>query len=292
LVRLSANQLEQVPPWLLKLPRLAWLALAGNPLGWDQPMQPRIAQVPWHALQLKGLLGEGASGHIYQVQHTGGGVGREETPAQTSALKLFKGALTSDGLPEHELAASLAAGQHPALCTPHGELVGHPQGTRGLLLPLIPAHYINLAAPPSLDSCTRDVYAPDLQMGAALALRVAAHIASAVAHLHQQGVVHGDVYAHNILWNPDTGGTMLGDFGAATVLSSSLSPNSVAINRSLKALEMRALGCLFQELHDHVMPDAQATLQLAELAQVAQACLNPCAAQRPSGEEVARQLSK
>ena len=33
LVRLSANRLDALPDWLLRLPRLAWLATAGNPFG-------------------------------------------------------------------------------------------------------------------------------------------------------------------------------------------------------------------------------------------------------------------
>ena len=35
----------------------------------------------------------------------------------------------------------------------------------------------------------------------ATALRMARGIASAVAHLHARGILHGDLYGHNILWN-------------------------------------------------------------------------------------------
>jgi Leucine-rich repeat (LRR) protein len=33
LLRASANRLARVPGWLTELPRLSWLALAGNALG-------------------------------------------------------------------------------------------------------------------------------------------------------------------------------------------------------------------------------------------------------------------
>lgn len=292
LVRLAANQLDAVPGWLTALPRLSWLALAGNPLGWDTPVGMGPAQpcaplptIPWSQLQVAGLLGEGASGLIYRVQHAG-----TAGTAETLALKLFKGAVTSDGLPEHEVAACLAAGPHAALCTPHAELSGHPDGASGLLLPLIPPHYQNLAAPPSLESCTRDVYPAGLQLSASIALRLAANMAAALAHLHQRGVLHGDLYAHNILWNPTTGEAVLSDLGAATLLPT----GQPALRRALQALDVRAFGVLLEELLAHSAPvsastpDPTARLALASLAQ---ACCGAAPAERPTMVEVADQLA-
>lgn len=295
LIRLAANQLAQLPAWLTDLPRLAWLALSGNPLGWQLPQYPALESVPWSQLQVGKLLGEGASGHIYQADmaHRAHLQRHGTVPPNSLALKLFKGAVTSDGLPEHELAACLAAGQHPALCTPSGMLADHPQGAQGLLLPLIPASHINLAGPPSLESCTRDVYPASLpgpHIDAALALQVATHIAGAVAHLHQQGVMHGDLYAHNILWNPANGDALLSDFGAATLLP----VDQPVVRRSLQALEVRALGYLLQELHAHAQPNmskrAQHAGALQGLAHLAEACLALVPADRPDAVEVVRQL--
>src|SRR5690606_28287588 len=120
----------------------AWLALAGNPLGWRSPEVLPLPRVRWSSLTLGDGLGEGASGHIVRAWPRG------SDPASASALKVFKGAVTSDGLPEHEIAGSLAAGPHAALCTPVAELEGHPLGMRGVLLPLIPAGHAPLAGPP------------------------------------------------------------------------------------------------------------------------------------------------
>ena len=280
LLRLSANRFERLPNWLTDLPRLSWLALAGNPLGWHRAQPAPMPRVPWAQLKVNGLLGEGASGHIYQVH--------QEGSADALALKLFKGLMTSDGLPEHELAACLSAGQHPALCTPFAELADHPQATRGLLLPLIPPHYANLAGPPSLDSCTRDVYAPGLQIPTTAVLRIARDMAAAVAHLHQRGVMHGDLYAHNILWNPADGQALLSDFGGATLLPL----DQPDLSRSMLALEVRAFGCLLDELVAHAEPDAGQVASMADVYALAQACLSAKPLVRPSMADVANALAR
>ena len=280
LLRLSANQFVQLPGWLTALPRLSWLALAGNSLGWHRAEPEAMGRVPWAQLRVDGVLGEGASGHIYRVQ--------QEGSTEALALKLFKGLVTSDGLPEHELAACLAAGQHPALCTPSAQLFDHPQGTRGLLLPLIPPHYTNLAGPPSLDTCTRDVYAPGLRIPVPAMLRLAQDIADAVAHLHGQGVMHGDLYAHNILWDAASGQAMLSDFGAGTLLP----VDHTGVSRALQALEVRAFGCLLEELVAHAQQaDSGQAGALADVAALVRACLDDSPAHRPSMADAVHQLA-
>ena len=278
LLRLAANRLSQLPSWLTALPRLCWLALAGNPLGWHRTAAPAIMTVPWQQLQVQSLLGEGASGHIYRVLQT--------DSQQALALKLFKGAMTSDGLPEHELAACLAAGQHPALCTPSAVLCDHPQGARGLLLPLIAPDFVNLAGPPSLDSCTRDIYPPDLCIPAPILLRMALGLAEAVLHLHQRGVLHGDLYAHNILWQSGSGRALLSDFGAATLLPL----ERPALRRGLQSLEVRAFGCLLEELLAHAVPDPRYASGREPIAALAQCCLQPAPSARPTMDDVVQQL--
>ncbi len=278
LLRLSANQFAELPGWLTELPRLAWLALAGNPLGWHREEPAAMGRMPWAQLRVDGLLGEGASGHIYRVHQAGS--------AEGLALKLFKGAVTSDGLPEHELAACLAAGQHPALCTPSAQLTDHPQGTPGLLLPLIPPHFTNLAGPPSLDSCTRDVYANGLRITVPNLLRLAQDMAAAVAHLHRRGVMHGDFYAHNILWNPASGQALLSDFGAGTLLP----VDQPVLSRALQALEVRAFGYLLEELVAHAAPEPERASTLAAVDALVRACLHSSPVERPAMSDVADSL--
>lgn len=277
LIRLSANRLSAVPGWLIELPSLAWLALSGNPLGWenrggngDQPAAI-LPTVQWDSLQLDGWLGEGASGHIYRVRVAG--------DHRLWALKLFKGAVTSDGLPEHELAACVAAGPHGNLCTPTATLASHPDGLAGMLLPLVPTGFRPLAGPPSLSSCTRDVYASGGSLLPDVARHLLRQMTSAVVHLHARGVVHGDLYAHNILWHPETGDALLSDMGAATVLPTANAP----LARALRAHEVLALGHLLTEVLARV--EGGDTV-LPNVAACARACQAAKPADRPTATDV------
>lgn len=237
LLRIAANRFEALPHWLLTLPRLAWLACAGNPFsavheaavvdGQDIPC------INWHELELQQQLGEGASGVIHRAEW------RRENTVSAVAVKLFKGALTSDGLPASEKAACLSSGEHPVLLGAKGKISAHPAGKIGLVMPLIDAQFSNLAAPPSLESCTRDIYAPPQRFTLPQVLNLAHGIASAVAHLHARRILHGDLYAHNMLWNQN-GDVLLGDFGAASFM-----PEAAT---SLQRIEVRAFGCLLEEL--------------------------------------------
>jgi len=130
LLRLAANRLEALPDWLLRLPRLSWLAYAGNPLTANAEAQAlqgaQAAPIDWATLAVHAPLGEGASGVIHAGQwHTAAGT----LPV---AVKLFKGSMTSDGLPRSEMAATLAAGSHPNLVGVHGGLSQHPEQREGL----------------------------------------------------------------------------------------------------------------------------------------------------------------
>ena len=281
LLRIAANQLTEFPAALLALPRLAWLAYAGNPFCAAQEVAalraapgPRMA---WDALQLQHVLGQGASGVIHQAhwQHA--------TGAQPVALKLFKGAVTSDGLPQSEMAACLQAGAHPHLIPLLGQLADHPDGAPGLLMALIEPGFRTLAGPPSLDSCTRDVYAADTRFDAASALRLALGMASAARHLHAQGLLHGDLYGHNILHNGQ-GHALLGDFGAASFLA----PDDPAQAHALQRLEVRAWGCLLEELLACCPPDAASFL--APLAALARACQQEDVGARPLFDEIEQRL--
>ncbi len=246
LVRLAANDFETaadaLPQGLLALPRLAWLAHGGNPFSTAPERQAETSAgatpIEWAALQLHGTLGEGASGVIHAAswQTDAGG-------PQDVAVKLFKGAVTSDGLPRSELAACMAAGQHLHIVGALGRLTGHPAGTPGLVMQRIPPGYDNLAAPPSLDSCSRDVYAPGQRLPGDAALAIAQGMRSALAHLHAQGLTHGDLYAHNILVDGQ-GHALLGDFGAASFLPL----DDAARRAALQRIDERALAVLMDEL--------------------------------------------
>ncbi|GGL30659.1 leucine-rich repeat-containing protein kinase family protein [Caulobacter rhizosphaerae] len=262
LLRLAANRFEALPGWLAEAPNLAWLAWAGNPF--DHGAPPSGRTVAWSALRPGRPLGEGASGLVQAAEWTDG--------AQTRpvALKLFKGAMTSDGLPEREMAACLAAGEHPNLTGALGQLVDHPDGAQGLLMALLPPDWRVLAGPPSLESCSRDVYDPALRLDLDIALRIARDVATGAAHLHAKGLSHGDLYAHNILWDGAIGQAVLSDLGGASFL-----PNGPGDR--LDRLDVLAFGRLLAELLARVDGAPPAAVQglLAD-------CLGADAPSRPS----------
>jgi hypothetical protein len=259
LLRIAANRFEALPPWLAGLPRLAWLAMAGNPCeGAGVASDAPVAE--WSALTPGALLGEGASGRVHAALWAGRPV----------ALKLFKGAMTSDGLPEREMAACLAAGAHAHLVGALGRLEGHPAALQGLVMPLLPAAWRVLAGPPSLENCSRDVYDPGLQLAPAVALRIARGIGAAAAHLHGQGLLHGDLYAHNVLWDGAAGAAVLSDLGAAACLP----PGAMGL--TLQRLEVRAWGLLLGELLDRCAAAAPEAARAVE-----RACVQPAVAARP-----------
>lgn len=236
LVRLSANRLLALPDWLVSLPRLSWLAFAGNPCSESPRQIETVKQVSWDELTLGKLLGEGASGRILAADWQPG------SHRQPVAVKCFKGEVTSDGLPECEMAAALAAGRHPALIELIGEICDHPTGMAALMMARIDPSFCTLAGPPSLASCTRDTYDAGFTLTPIAMWGIAKNMASVAAHLHARGIMHGDLYGHNIL-HDHQGRALLGDFGAASFYT----PGSL-LGAALERLEVRAFGCLLEEL--------------------------------------------
>ncbi|MGZ8065700.1 leucine-rich repeat-containing protein kinase family protein [Aeromonas salmonicida] len=283
LLRIAANRLEALPEWLLGLPRLAWLAYAGNPFSDKQERRlgetAAAAEIHWQALTLGEQLGQGASGIIHRAELA--------TPAgsRAVAVKLFKGAVTSDGLPRCEMAVSLAAGRHPHLVGVEGRVGDHPSGIPALVMTLIDPRFVNLAGPPSLDSCTRDVYPADLTFTPNALLAMAQGIAAAAQHLHEQGIMHGDLYGHNILHSlQGKGRVLLGDFGAASCYDRT----ECVLAEGLERIEVRAFGCLLDELLARCQPQSEA---LQDLALLVRACLCEQVSQRPSFAQISARIA-
>jgi hypothetical protein len=236
LLRLSANRLIALPQTLYALPRLTWLAYAGNPMTQGREAaaldQARLPFIDWADLSFSERLGEGASGHI----HAAHWISRD----QPVAVKIFKGDVTSDGLPQSELSAALTAGNHDGLIPLLGRAQS-PEGRDALIMQRLPPTFRPLAGPPDFATCTRDVYAKDMRLTADQTQTIAADIASALSHLHNQGLTHGDLYAHNILYNGQT--ALITDLGAASPL-----PKDDKARTFLQTLDHRAYGVLLEEL--------------------------------------------
>jgi len=280
LLRISANRFEALPDWLLQLPRLTWLAFGGNPVSAAPHVpSPAVARLQWSDIELGEKLGEGASGVIHKAHW-------QPSPQEAGhpvAVKLFKGAVTSDGFPAEEMAACLAAGDHAHLIGVIGVLTGHPAGTSGLVMPWVDPGFRNLAGPPNLATCTRDIYGNGQRFSLPLVLDLAIGLAAVGEHLHARGISHGDFYAHNVLYRPE-GGCFLGDFGAASFYP----PRTSGGANPFEALEVRAFGCLLGELLERIEPELDVRLQSLTALQLR--CVAPVAASRPRFAELVATL--
>ena len=272
LIRLSLNRFEQFPDWLFQLPKLAWLALGANPGTQIRPeFSNQSNQVPSHQLaqyQLQQQIGIGASGVIYQAQTEEG---------EFVAVKLFKGWVTSDGCPRDEMANYLNAGNHANLIPIRATISN--QQEPGLVMQLVPKSYRSLGLPPSLQSITRDTFVEGLTFARQAVLTMARQVAAVMAHLAQQGIAHGDLYAHNMLVDVSHQ-LYLADFGAATALPTLPSQQQQAF----KALEVRAFGYWLADMCSlMVEPDA-------DLMAIYQQCLLEKPTARPDIHQINQQL--
>lgn len=282
LLRIAANRLPELPEWLFTMPRLAWLAYAGNPFS-DALEAEILAQHPLppvdrEQIELGEVLGQGASGIIRRANWQPFGQAHK-----AMAVKLFKGKLTSDGLPHSEMAACIAAGEHHNLIRVAGPLVERTDALPGLLMELIDPTYRVLAGPPSLTSCTRDCYGSERRFSTEQVLRLALSVASVVDHLHRRGILHGDLYGHNLLVDP-SGNTLLSDFGAASFFD----PQSLQ-GQALQRIETRAFGCLLEELLERCS-DTNGDPRLQRLSALQQVCMLNGPSQRPTFDRLKREL--
>jgi len=232
LVRLSANNLTQVDDWLFELPKLTWLAFAGNDFNKSQCLHNApLNKANIDEFELINQIGEGASGIIHLAKWQ----------QKNVAVKLFKGAITSDGYPLDEVNCCLQTGQHSNLI----KVLAYSDNPEqlGLVMELIGPEFQNLGLPPTLDTCTRDTFAQHTQFSITAIKSIVKQMTSTVAHLHANNVSHGDIYAHNIMVDKEPN-VLFGDFGAATNLAS-LSDYQ---RQQMQYIEVRAIGCLIDDL--------------------------------------------
>lgn len=277
LLRIAANNLASFPISLLSLPKLSWLAYSGNPFCKKHPdSKIELQTINWNELEIKELLGEGASGNIYKAIYNNIEV----------AIKIFKGEMTSDGLPQEEMEINISMGVHENLIDVLAKVINHPENKDVLMLELIPSTFFNLGLPPSLESCTRDVYAKDFKLSTKAVLKILKGMANAAVHMHERGIMHGDFYAHNIMIDKDAN-SILGDFGGASYYEA----EDFELNNSLEKLEVRAFGCLIEELLELSKQDNQDINIKELLSQLKISCLNEVPTERPLFKQISNQLN-
>ncbi len=245
LVRISANKLTECPEQLLNLPNLAWFAFAGNPFTAVEPTThsesyTKVKSVPElssTSYTLENVLGQGASGVISKAHWNSP---QSQFP-EDIAVKVFKGEITSDGYPQDELQACLQVGYHPNLVESLAQV--NEDNYLALIMTLIPENYQNLGLPPCFNSCTRDTFSQGFSLPITLISNIVSQMQDVFAHLHKNQVCHGDLYAHNTLFDSQ-GNIIFGDFGAATSYQM-LTP---AQQEKVKNIESKALNHFIDDL--------------------------------------------
>jgi len=210
LVRISANKLTECPTQLLHLPKLAWFAFAGNPFSFSEKKIDSVPTLPSSSFTLLQILGQGASGIISKAVWNKKPVNFPDD----IAVKVFKGEVTSDGYPQDELQVCLKIGNHPNVVRNLAQ-VSEP-GYLALIMELIPENYTNLGSPPSFKSCTRDTFAQGFTLNTKQINKIVSQMKAIFEHLHANQVCHGDLYAHNTLFDEEAN-IIFGDFGAASM---------------------------------------------------------------------------
>jgi len=182
--------------------------------------------------------------------------------------------------------ACIAVGMHDNLTTVHGKLHAHPEEKEGLLLSLIPPRYVNLGNPPSLITCTRDTYEEGTSFSFSQLMRIFLDVATSAEHLHQRGVMHGDLYAHNILIDEESH-SLLSDFGAATIYGHMKDVEDGAFEK----VEVRAFGCLMEDLLGYYdNEDAKHSEKIVAVKTLQDACMHETVQHRPLFSEIIDKL--
>ena len=272
LIRISSNRLKVIPKWLFELPKLSWAAFGNNPATFKNSLNNKLESYNWNDFEIDTLLGEGASGLISKAKWN--------SKKKDIAIKIFKGQMTSDGLPEGEMKVSIAAGNHDNLIPVLGKIKNHPEDLNGLIMKLISPDYINLGNPPSLDTCTRDVFNEECSFNWNELLKIAKGIASVSVQLHEKGINHGDLYAHNILINKNAD-CLLGDFGAASFYDVN---STIASN--IERVEIRAFGCLLEDVLDLVIKEENDKSLHEKWLYLIEKCMNSNVEKRLSFKEI------
>lgn len=275
LVRLASNRLIE-PPWcLLKLPKLAWIGLSDNPFlpslhdnndndddhmaelpkftDWDITTDEEYATV----LANSPILGQGAGGITRKVTCYRNSIDVVDNvvavkcapPTIVSSAGSNGRMMTSDGSPQMERRINALVAQELSHIPSLVKILGQAYTGGDLVLEYLDNHRA-LAGPPSMESCSRDVYDADALSSdndtALSVVRMVTQLLDALVALHDvTSVCHGDFYAHNILVRRSGSSqhpARLTDFGAAFCYD-----RTASYGPYLQAVELRAFAIFVQE---------------------------------------------
>lgn len=274
LLRLGGNKLSKIPDELWNLPNLTWLTISGNPV-MESFLKP--SQVPYISLEdlqpLHQDLGKGASGQVSSYQYNDKEV----------AVKLIHG-ITSDGNSDDELAVYGAVGDGTS-----NRIVGciallnrTNEGKQGVVMDKLPSNLRDFALPPTIIEVTKDRWDFKSKLSGKFVLNALRDVSTAMLYLHHTvGVAHGDLYAHNMKVDPNSGRTFLLDFGASYFTG--------PFQTKTERLEVRAFGILVGELLE-LMVESETSLR-EKLTKLKQRCTDTKVTDRPSFDVILNEIN-
>eukprot|EP00633_Aureoumbra_lagunensis_P003232 CAMPEP_0197298986 /NCGR_PEP_ID=MMETSP0890-20130614/44939_1 /TAXON_ID=44058 ORGANISM="Aureoumbra lagunensis, Strain CCMP1510" /NCGR_SAMPLE_ID=MMETSP0890 /ASSEMBLY_ACC=CAM_ASM_000533 /LENGTH=291 /DNA_ID=CAMNT_0042777073 /DNA_START=803 /DNA_END=1678 /DNA_ORIENTATION=+ len=154
----------------------------------------------------------------------------------------------------------------------------------GLVMDILPNGVRDLAKPPTIIEVTRDRYPPAERFAPRLVAKILAEICLALDFLHQNHIMHGDVYAHNTLLHDASNTVKLGDLGAAF---SYRAVESNQLKLLFQQIEVRAFGILVSELNARL---AHRSKLQKPLSAMAAECLNTNVSKRPTFSDLLPRL--
>lgn len=232
LLRLSDNLFNSVPQSIFELNNLAWISMAHNPCFPLPELNTNKLYIERQNVRYIEQLGEGTSGIVY----------KSIIKNEDVAIKEYKGKMTSDGLSTNEMFILSSIKNHVNLIDIIGYLYEEKiENIKGIIMPLF-EDYSPIGLPPTFDTITRDLYEKEIINPK----NIIEDIEDALNHLHNNNIIHGDLYAHNIIYNQIKNHSVLTDFGASFYI------NDPELLNKFIIIEKRALNILKKELNNIV----------------------------------------
>lgn len=223
------------------------------------------------AVTLAEKLGDGASGEVFLSQWQASSSSASSSSLSSLAFKLtpkklkksrdvavkvFRDDTSPDGRSIDELEV-LCLLEHPALTKVRALLVEEDAEERatprpvGVIMDVVPGN--PLAAKPDHTSVLRCRWEEGKEYTTDYVLRVAKQVAGGLEHMHEKGICHGDLYAHNCVADEKGNATLL-DYGASFLYGTG---SEVDFER----LEVRAFGLFLQDLVERLSSTEEASPQ-------------------------------
>ena len=301
MVRLACNQLETVPPSAFAHPRLAWLAIGGNPYA-KRAVDAALTAASGGGAGVAGagttFLPDASEVEVDETvlgQGSGAVVKRGAWRGKPVAVKLWSAERFSDGDARGEWVAGRLTGDCPDLVR---TLAAWESPSLGMALELLEGASA-VGGPPNFGTVTRDAFTDGKQpkLGVLEAFNVAVTVARAGEWLHTRGLMHGDVYLHNTLRVAGSSRALgrppramddivrLSDLGAACAYDR-------GAHAGLEKIEVRSFGWLVHDLLSWIAPGpyVQESKCLGLMREVANACTSEELSRVPSFSSALAQL--